>query len=122
MKITRIRMTALAALAALTTAFAVVMSEPSAAADQAATLPVSAQDHAAEAARYDQEALDLEAKAKSHKELAAGYRARVSGGGKLGSTLQSLSRHCERLANAYQEAADEAREMAKGHRDMAGAG
>ena len=122
MKTTRIRMTALAALAALTTALAVAVSGPSGAAEQAASLPVSAEDHAAEATRYDQEAIDLDAKAKSHMELAAGYRARMSGGSKLGPTLQTLSKHCERLANAYQQAADEAREMAKAHRQMSAGG
>jgi len=105
-------------VAALATGALVVTSLPSAAADAEMPIATTAAEHTAEAAKYDQEALDLEAKAARHTELAAQY-ARVSGGSKQAEAQRSISKHCERLAKSYRAAATEARDMAKMHREMA---
>jgi len=96
----------------------IVTMSPSVAADKEMTMPTTATEREAAAAEYEREALDLEAKATRHTELAAQYRARLSGGGKQASALRSLAKHCKRLASAYQKAAAEAREMAAAHREM----
>lgn len=95
-----------------------VTMSPSVAAGEEVAIPNTAAEREAEAAKYEQEALDLEAKAARHTELAAHYRARLSGGSKQDSALRSLNQHCKRLANAYQNAAEEARAMAAVHREM----
>jgi hypothetical protein len=81
-------------------------------------MPKTAADHNAEATKYDQEAASLDAKAEHHAKLAMAYRGR-GGGGKQGTTFQSLADHCERLAEAYRKAALEARATAQSHREMA---
>ena len=110
---------ATAAVAALTTSAVVFNSLASAAPATETAMPTSAAEHAAEAAKYDQEALELDQKAKRHEEMAKGYQARYSGGSKQGPELLSLVEHCKRLAHIYAEAAAEARETAKSHRQMA---
>lgn len=110
------------ALAATTILAAGTMSLSSsvrAATEAEMTVPATPEDHAAEAAKYDQEALELEAKATHHEKMARAYRARAGGGTKGAEGIRSLVNHCERLARAYREAAREAREMAKTHREMA---
>lgn len=109
---------ALVTVAALVAGAFVATSVPSAAADADVSIATTAAEHAAEAARYDQEAADLDAKASRHTDLAAGYAGRTGAGSKQATANRSISRHCERLAKAYRAAATEAREMAKMHREM----
>lgn len=94
------------------------VSTSSIAADAEMAAPSTAEQHGAEAAKYEAEARDLEAKAERHKNLATSYRARASGGDKQSASLRSLEKHCKNLAKAYAAAAAEAREMAKMHREM----
>jgi hypothetical protein len=108
---------AIVTVAALATGALVVTSLPSAAADAQVPMATTAAEHEAEAAKYDQEAVELEAKAARHSELAAQY-ARMSGG-KQADAQRSMSNHCERLAKSYRAAAAEARDMAKMHLEMA---
>ena len=99
---------------------AVVMGPVSAGENVA--IPATPAEHSAEAARYDQEAKDLQAKADRHAALVAGYKARGGSGGKQATALRSLASHCEDLEKAYRKAADAASEMAKMHREMAAQG
>ena len=110
---------AIGAVAALATSAMVFNSFASAAPATEVAIPTTAAEHAAEATRYDQEALELDQKAQRHAKMARGYQARYSGGSKQGTMLLSLVEHCKRLAKIYAEAAVEARATAKSHRDMA---
>ena len=110
---------AIGALMALVAGGLVATSLPSVAADTEVAMPSTAAEHTAEAAKYEQEARDLDAKAARHIDLASGYQARASAGSKQGTSLNSLAEHCKRLAKAYSQAAVEARDMAKMHREMA---
>jgi hypothetical protein len=110
----------LAAVALLATGLAASISLPAVAADAAVTLPTTPAEHGAEAARYEKESLELEAKATEHTERAARYKARMIGmSRKQSSAYHGIYKHCERLAKAYRNAAAEAREMAAMHRTMA---
>ncbi len=109
---------AIVTVAALATGALVVTSLPSAAADADMTIATTAAEHAAEATKYEQEAVELDAKAARHTKLATQY-GRVSGGSKQATTQHSIAKHCESLAKAYRAAATEARDMAKMHQEMA---
>lgn len=101
---------------------AAILTTPmlSSAADQEMAMPATPAEHADTAAKYDQEATALDARAAEHDKLAAQYRARLTGAGKREPAIRSLINHCERLAKAYREAAKEARDMAQSHREMSG--
>ncbi len=81
-------------------------------------MPATAAEHAAEADKYDREALELEAKSERYAKLARQYRARISGGSKQAGTLTIFATRYERLAQHYRQAARRAREMAQAHREM----
>lgn len=116
----RSSMSVLAMVAVLATGTFAVTSVPAAAADTDMTIPSTSAEHTAEAAKYEKESLDLDAKAARHAELAARYRARMIGMSSKQSRAQhGMYKHCERLAKAYRKAAEEAREMVKMHREMA---
>ena len=108
---------AILTVAALATGALVVTSLPSAAADAEMPMATTAAEHSAQAAKYEQEATELDAKAARHAQLAAQYAAH--GSGKQETSHSSISKHCKSLAKAYRAAAAEAREMAKMHREMA---
>ena len=110
---------ALVTVAALATGALVATSLPAAAADADMTIATTPAEHLAEAAKYEQEALDLDVKAAQHSKRAALSAARGRGGSKQATSQSSISKHCERLAKAYRAAAAEARELAKTHREMA---
>lgn len=110
---------AVAASVLLASTVIVVAPIASAATDTQMKMPANAAEHTEEAAKYDQEATDLDTKAKHHAEMAQRYRARASGGGKGEAGTRSLAQHCDRLAKAYGAAAAEARELASSHRAMA---
>lgn len=83
-------------------------------------MPSTAAEHAAEAAKYDQEAADLQSKADHHTTMAGLYRGLAGGGGKQEITYRSIAAHCKRLAAYYTKAVTEARAMAAMHRELAG--
>lgn len=82
--------------------------------------PATSDDHAGEAAVYEKEGAELEAKSQRHADLAKRYDARATGGSKQATALRSIAAHCRELARLYGAAAAEARAMAKSHREMAG--
>lgn len=111
---------ALATVCLLSTGLVLVAPSLGTAAQSEIALPETPTEHAAEAARYEKESLDLEAKAVGHTERAARHKARMKGmSGKQSNAQHGLYKHCERLAKAYRNAAAEAGEMAKMHREMA---
>ena len=115
------RIAALATVAILATGVGVLAPLPAVATDAEVTVPETAAEHTAEAARFEKESLELEAKAAEHTKRAARYKARMKGMSSKQSRAQhGMYKHCERLAKAYRNAAEEARELAKMHRDMAG--
>ena len=71
-------------------------------------------DHEALAAHYEDEAKALEAKAAEHDKMAESYAKP----GYTASAKASLPAHCSQLAARYREAAQENRELAKGHREL----
>ncbi len=105
------------AVAGLATGVLMFPSVPLAA-DTEIAIPGTASEHAAEAARYEEEARALEAKADRHASLARTYKARGNSTSKQSSSFRSLSKHCDRLAKAYRATAAEARDMAVSHRKM----
>jgi len=82
-------------------------------------MPKTAAEYNAAAAKYDQEAVGLDAKAAHHAQMAALYSARATSGSKQEATFRTLANHCERLAESYRLSAAEARATAQVHRDMA---
>jgi hypothetical protein len=85
-------------------------------------MPQTAADYTAAAAKYDQEAAELESLAKRHAEMGALYRSRAIPGSKQQTQYFTLANHCENLASSYRKAAAEARMTAQSHRDMAKTG
>ena len=83
------------------------------------SMPATAAEHNAEAAKYDEEATSLDAKAEHHAKLAKAYRARGGAGSKQATAFGSMATHCDQLADAYRKAAVEARATAQSHREMA---
>ncbi|MDE2423946.1 MAG: hypothetical protein KGN31_07020 [Betaproteobacteria bacterium] len=71
-------------------------------------------DHEALAAQYEKDAKDLQAKAQEHKEMARAYE-------KIGYLTEKhdFVRHCNSLAQKYEEAAKENLALAKLHRGLA---
>ena len=86
--------------------------------DTSAVVAQSADEHLAEAARYDAEAEQLQANATKHYRLAKSYAARALGTKSAGA-YRSMERHCRRLAKSYEQAAQDARTLAQEHRGMA---
>ena len=72
-------------------------------------------EHEAIAAAFDQEAAQLEAKAKEHERMALAY---TSAGSKKGAQGAAMRAHCTKLVEQYSAAAKENRELAKAHRAM----
>jgi len=85
-------------------------------------MPQSAADFTAAAAKYDQEAAQLDSVSKRHAEMAALYRSRAIPGSKQQIAYSTLANHCENLAESYRKAAAEARMTAQSHREMAKTG
>jgi len=113
---------AMAAVIALASAATIIAPLESAAKETEMTMPSTAADHTAEAAKYDREAKELDGKAEQHAKMAKHYQARYSGGSKQATALLSLINHCEQLSKVYREAAAEARELSKAHLAMAQSG
>jgi hypothetical protein len=86
-------------------------------ADLSAKIAVAktAADHEAIAAGFEQEATDLEAKAALHADMAKHYGMEQY----AHQRKPSLKKHCEDLSASLKKAADQAREMAKLHHELA---
>jgi hypothetical protein len=85
-------------------------------------MPRTAADYNAAAAKYDQEAAQLDSLAKRHAETGKYYRSRAIPASKQLIQYFTLANHCDNLAESYRKAAAEARMTAQAHRDMAKTG
>lgn len=72
-------------------------------------------DHEAIAKSYDAEAADADEKATAHESMARTYRL---GGAPKGSH-SSMAAHCDRLVKQYRAIAEDNRQLAAEHRQMA---
>lgn len=72
-------------------------------------------DHEAIAAKYEEEAKALQAKADEHAAMAKSYKALETAGGKG----PKLAEHCDSLTAKYKAAAEDNLTLAQMHRDMA---
>ena len=75
----------------------------------------TAADHEAIAAEFEQEAKDLEGKAAFHADLAKHYAMNQS----AHTIKPRLEKHCENLSASLKKAAEQAKEMAKLHHELA---
>lgn len=75
----------------------------------------TAADHEAIAAEFEQEAKDLEARAALHADMAKHYSMDQH----AHQRKPSLRKHCEDLSATLKKAAEQAKEMAKLHRELA---
>ena len=77
------------------------------------------QDHERIAKHYDAKAVELEAEAKEHDELAASYKANPNMHEMKHPGSPQTASHCESMARSTRAAAQEARQLAEDHREMA---
>ena len=75
-------------------------------------------DHERIAQYFDAEATKYEAQAREHAELAQAYRKNDPASQKYPGSMQSFN-HCDSLSKSLQQAAENARQLASDHRDMA---
>src|SRR5437773_9699982 len=75
-------------------------------------------DHERIAQYFDDEAAKYEAESKEHGELAQAYRKSGPASAKYPGSMQT-SNHCDSLSKSLQQAAENARQMAADHREMA---
>jgi hypothetical protein len=98
-----------------------LLAQPASRADAEADLTAkvvaakTAADHEAIAAEFEQEAKDLEGRAAFHADLAKHYAMNRSGH----TEKPRLEKHCEDLSASLKKAAEQAKEMAKLHRELA---
>jgi len=85
--------------------------------DHQAAMARTQADHEAIAKRFEDEAAKLDKQAGEHENLAKQYRSGVGVGPK--SDPASLATHCDNLVKNLRASADDAREMARLHRDIA---
>lgn len=85
--------------------------------DNLVEIAQSMADHEVIAQRFDEEAAQLDTQAAQHERLARHYKSGFGVGPK--GNAASLANHCERIARSLKQAADDAREMARMHRDIA---
>ena len=78
-------------------------------------------DHAAVAASYDQEAKDAQAKAASHEAMLARYKSMPPLPKGSAVNKEQMIAHCQKLVDSYKATAAQATDLAKAHREMAGA-
>jgi len=103
---------AVSTIAAVVLANASITVAAYAAAETEVSMPASAADYAAEAAKSEQEAKDLDAKAEKSLQLSRLYQVR-SAGANNSAVLQGFARQYERMASMYRDAAKAARDMSK---------
>jgi hypothetical protein len=75
-------------------------------------------DHERLAQYFDAEAAKYEAEAKEHGDLAQVYRKSGSPSAKFPGTMQTFN-HCDSLSKSLEQAAENARQLAADHREMA---
>ena len=113
---------ALVSAGVLVTGTVALTSLPVAVASPEMTMPTNAAEYASEAARYQQEALTLEASAKRQMPIRRRFTSAAQAVvAEQATSLGSLANHCEKLAKAYGTAAAESREMAKALQEMSAA-
>jgi predicted lipid-binding transport protein (Tim44 family) len=78
----------------------------------------ASEDPAALATQYAKQAADLRASAERHAQLAKRHDAGTMGGPK--TAHESISRHCEKIAESLSKAADESDAVAATYRELAG--
>ena len=83
------------------------------------TKAASPAENEAWAVKLDKEAMDLDAKVTEHTANASQFRGLAGSGSKQATDYTSIANHCDKLAQNYREAAEEARAMAALHRDLA---
>lgn len=86
---------------------------------KAVTAAKTPQDHERIAKHFDAKAVQFETEAKDHEELAAEYRATPTGQAQKHPMSGLTAEHCLYFAKEMRRAAEEARQIAKDHRDMA---
>jgi hypothetical protein len=79
----------------------------------------TAQDHERIAKHFDEEAVQLEAEANEHQELAAEYKANPTMQESKHPMSGKTAGHCQYFADDLHKAAQQARELAADHREMA---
>ena len=106
-------------VALLTTSFATAQTLDKAELKKLAASAITPQDHERIAKHFDAKAVELEAEAKEHEELAMQYKnhptmheTKHPGGGLTSS-------HCQYFAQKTRESAKAARQLAADHRQMA---
>jgi membrane-bound lytic murein transglycosylase B len=109
----------LATAALLTTPFATAQTLGKAELKKLIATASTPQDHERIAKHYDAKAVQLEAEAKEHDELAASYKANPNMHEMKHPTSPQTASHCEAMARSTRAAAKEARELAEDHREMA---
>ena len=77
----------------------------------------TAADHEAIAKRFEEEATNLDKLASTHETLAKRYHAGSGAGPKTNTA--GLASHCDGFVKNLRASAEEAREMARMHREMA---
>ena len=103
----------------LTTSFATAQTLGKAELKKLIATASTPQDHERIAKHYDARAVELEAEAKEHDELAAAYRANPIMHEMKHPTNPQTASHCESMARSTRAAAKEARALAEDHREMA---
>ena len=76
-------------------------------------------DHERIAKHYDAKAVQLEADAKEHEELASEYKRNPTGHEQKHPMSGQTAAHCKLFADRFREAAKQARQLAVDHRQMA---
>jgi hypothetical protein len=109
----------LASAILLTTPFATAQTLGKAELKKLIATASTPQDHERIAKHYDAKAIELEAEAKEHDELAAAYKANPNMHEMKHPTSPQTASHCESMARSTRAAAKEARALAEDHREMA---
>lgn len=84
--------------------------------DQQVEMAQTQADHEAVAKRLEDEAVELDKQADEHERLAKRYRSGVGVGPKANAA--SLATHCDNFVKNLRASANDAREMARLHRDV----
>jgi len=84
--------------------------------DQQVEMAQTQADHEAVAKRLEDEAAELDKQADEHERLAKRYRAGLGVGPKTNAA--SLATHCDNFVKNLRASANDAREMARLHRDV----
>lgn len=106
-------------VALLTTSFATAQTLDKAELKKLAATANTAQDHERIAKHFDAKAVELEAEAKEHEELAVQYTKHPTMNEMKHPGGPLTSGHCRYLAQKTRESAQAARELAAIHRQMA---